>query len=350
MSEEDVYRAVERTGEPWKVGALLASAGVLFVVLLGASLLYVYYRKRRAELRFMRTKIGGRVSLGSGSYGKVHKAKLTVRSEGLLEMPVAVKTILLDEDSGARVQREVILLEKTSNLPNVVGYFRCDFVVTRWAHHIVMELMEGGNLAEALHGKLGVAMVPDARALTWDTGGKQLALRIVRGVIQLHSIQVVHCDITPSNILLNKAWTEAKIGDVGLGRYMLGSRLSPVSKVFGTLCYIAPEVHRSVRQDEASGVAQHYCNEKIDVFSLGVLLWQMVTGEKPYLEKMLPEMVEDMDRRGCTEEVQQVIRECLATDPRGRPCAWEVLARLKGSAEMRGSLGRERDTYAEVER
>lgn len=50
--------------------------------------------------------------------------------------------------------------------------------------------MQGGNLAEALHGKLGVAMVPDARALTWDTGGKQLALRIVRGVIQLHSIQV----------------------------------------------------------------------------------------------------------------------------------------------------------------
>ena len=134
-------------------------------------------------------------------------------------------------------------------------------------------------------------MVPDARELTWDTGGKQLALRIVRGVIQLHSIQVrsraeasclscrcrshivslsagcvqvVHCDITPSNILLNKAWTEAKIGDVGLGRYMLGSRLSPVSRVFGTLCYIAPEVHRSVRQDEASGVAQHYCNEKVN--------------------------------------------------------------------------------------
>ena len=38
--------------------------------------------------------------------------------------------------------QEVILLEKTSNLPNVVGYFRCDFVVTQWAHHIVMELME----------------------------------------------------------------------------------------------------------------------------------------------------------------------------------------------------------------
>lgn len=77
------------------------------------------------------------------------------------------------------------------------------------------------------------------------------------------STQVVHCDLKPSNILLSKDWKEAKIGDVGLGRYMLGSRLSTASRVHGTMCYIAPEVHHSVKQDGMSGAKKHFCDEKV---------------------------------------------------------------------------------------
>ena len=75
-------------------------------------------------------------------FTQVHRARLTFQPEGWNNMPVAVKTIFLDEGSWDRVKQEVAILEKTSNLPNVVGYYKCDYVLTHWAHHIVMELME----------------------------------------------------------------------------------------------------------------------------------------------------------------------------------------------------------------
>lgn len=75
-------------------------------------------------------------------FTQVHRAQLTFEPEGWNNMPVAVKTILLEEGSGDRVKQEVAILERTSNLPNVVGYYKCDYILTNWAHHIVMELME----------------------------------------------------------------------------------------------------------------------------------------------------------------------------------------------------------------
>ena len=83
------------------------------------------------------------------------------------------------------------------------------------------------------------------------------------GLTTLMSTQVVHCDIKPSNILLSKDWKEAKIGDVGLGRYMLGSHLSTASGVRGAVGYVAPEVHLSVKEHGVSGAKKHFCNEKV---------------------------------------------------------------------------------------
>ena len=86
-------------------------------------------------------------------------------------------------------------------------------------------------------------------------------------------MQVVHCDLKPSNILLDKTMTVAKIGDVGLSRAMTSNRLSTRSTVFGTLDYAAPEVLTTARCTEKvftkflSGCIEQCCHS----FLIGAL-------------------------------------------------------------------------------
>ena len=70
------------------------------------------------------------------------------------------------------------------------------------------------------------------------------------GAQGLHGVQVVHCDLKPSNILLDKTRRIAKIGDVGLSRAMTSNHLSTRSTIFGTLEYAAPEVLTTARCSE----------------------------------------------------------------------------------------------------
>ena len=72
--------------------------------------------------------------------------------------------------------------------------------------------------------------------------------------------QVVHCDLKPKNVLLNRDWTVAKIGDVGLARMKLDTHLSTTSTMHGTFLYAAPEV-----------LLRKQCDEKVIFLSLTVV-------------------------------------------------------------------------------
>lgn len=176
------------------------------------------------------------------------------------------------------------------------------------------------------------------------TAALGIALGVARGVTYMHRLGVVHGDIKPANIMLD-ARGVPKLADFGMARIARDER-APGSAPFGlgTPPYMAPEL--------LSG-DQHVVSTATDMFSFGVLLWQLVTGKRPWDEladdsrddamygrilfrvlmvgEVLP--LPDPDQVGCPMEIIELIARCISPLPSNRPSASEscsILAALIG--------------------
>ncbi|HEY5907193.1 MAG TPA: protein kinase [Vicinamibacteria bacterium] len=183
---------------------------------------------------------------------------------------------------------------------------------------IVMELVKGIPLQALLgQGKLGLA-----RAL-------ELALEVAEAMAEAHAHHVVHRDLKPSNVMVTPAG-RAKVIDFGLAKLLrLGSRLesgddtppwseTDPGRIVGTAAYMSPEQVRGRRVDPRS-----------DVFSFGVMLFELATGQTPFrrdtgvetLHAVLKEAAPRLPPAGlgaAHEPLQQILDRCLAKDPDGR--------------------------------
>jgi serine/threonine protein kinase len=134
---------------------------------------------------------------------------------------------------------------------------------------------------------------------------------VARGLAYLHSKRVVHLDLKSANILLSRTGA-AKIADVGMARVLNKSCLSALSGM-GTFAWSAPEV-----------LAGRRCTEKVDVYSWGVVLWEVCTGEAPVRGDMRALRVPEE----CPPEVAELYRRCVEEEPQARPTAAEVVQAL----------------------
>ncbi|KAL0039348.1 hypothetical protein WJX79_004186 [Trebouxia sp. C0005] len=202
--------------------------------------------------------------LGVGGYSEVYKAQ---RPDG---QEVAVK--VLHNADKVRLQMfamEVKVLMAVISHPNVVQFhgacLRDNLAM------IVLEYMEGGDLHEALMSVRCGAQ--GAGLLSWNRQGAKLALDIAKGLEFLHARKIVHCDIKTKNVLLNKGCSIAKLADCGVSRLLDSHAFSSTgtSTFRGTLAYAAPELLLGSK-----------CTDKVDMYSFGVLLWEIITHEKPF--------------------------------------------------------------------
>jgi len=246
---------------------------------------------------------GRYVVLGRGGFGVVYRGMLN----GV--QPVAVKVVRHPgKECRAVFLREVAILERVSRDRNVVQLYGTCFIEEDLM--IVTELMKGGDLREALSG-------PRGRELAWGARGRQVALDVTRGICFLHANNVIHRDLKSKNVLLSDDWSCAKIADVGAAAIHLDGYLTPgAGQVMGTLAWAAPELLLGQR-----------CTPKVDIFSLGVMLWEIATGGVPQRGFVEAPPIGD----ACPQEVADLVTACLDPDPANRPTAREVYDGLLAS-------------------
>ena len=198
--------------------------------------------------------------LGEGGMGKVYKAR-----DPLMERWVAIKTLTIQDDyQRARFQQEVRAAGKL-NHPHIVTIY--DVVVEGELAYILMELFEGGTLAGLL-----AAPVPWAETV-------RLLLPISEALAYAHSQRVIHRDVKPANILLSQEG-QVKLTDFGVARLEVARRLTTSSSTVGTPLYTAPE---QIRNEGVDGRA--------DIFSLGIVLFELITGRHPFGGETLAQVV-----------------------------------------------------------
>src|SRR5919205_4253717 len=206
------------------------------------------------------TLLDGRYRLdaevGTGGMSTVYRAFDTV-----LERPVAIKLMHSDiasrPDQIERFRREARAVAQLSH-PHIVTVI--DAGEDEGTPYIVFEYVEGETLKDRIrrHGRLPV---PEAVAY---------AIEVARALGAAHERQIVHRDVKPQNVLVDEEGT-AKVTDFGIARSLAEEGLTAEGRVLGTTDYVSPE--------QALG---HDVGPQSDIYSLGIVLYEMLTGDVPF--------------------------------------------------------------------
>src|SRR5215218_6669910 len=178
-----------------------------------------------------------------------------------LERPVAIKLmnreIATDSDQLERFKREARAVAQLSH-PHLVGVI--DYGEDQGRPYIVLEYVEGETLKERIRRK-GELDVSEAVAY---------AIEIARALGAAHARHIVHRDVKPQNVLIDEEGS-AKVTDFGIARSLDDDGLTADGRVLGTTDYVSPE--------QALG---HDVTGQSDLYSLGIVLYEMLTGEVPF--------------------------------------------------------------------
>jgi serine/threonine protein kinase/tetratricopeptide (TPR) repeat protein len=276
--------------------------------------------------------------IGAGGMGEVFRAH-----DRELGVKIAIKTVrperLGDSAAQERLRREALVARQVThrNVCRIFDVFRhrssadSDEVVV-----LAMELLEGPTLRQHLAAK---GPLPEREAL-------EIALQLCDGLQAAHEQGVVHQDLKPANVILTGEAGEhrAVITDFGLARPLASASeshsLTEVGVPAGTLDYMAPELLRGSPATVRS-----------DLYALGVLLFEMVTGALPHhsatnIAQLLKRFLEPAPSpRAATPSVSRkwdaVTRQCLDRDPGLRPASAARVGRaLRGVSPMGAHLNR----------
>ena len=245
-----------------------------------------------------------RAELGRGGMGVVYRAH-----DPLLNREVALKLIpptLLSPETEQRFQREAQLVAQMDH-PAVVPIF--DFGKHEGSLFFVMPVVQGTNLRWfEREGALTLGEVID------------IGIQVAEALEYSHSRGVIHRDIKPENIMVARedgSRVRVRIMDFGLARGATESRITKTGTIAGTLSYMSPE------QVAASGV-----DHRSDLYSLGTVLYECLTGEPPFsgeLQSILYRIVHEIPQpprslgADINEDLEAVILACIAKDPGKRP-------------------------------
>lgn len=255
------------------------------------------------NIDFSELTIGTRV--GIGFFGEVFRGIWNGTD-------VAIKVFLEQDLTTENMEdfcNEIYILSRLRH-PNVILFLGACMVPPHLS--MVTEYMEMGSLYYLIH------MSGQKKRLSWRRRLK-IIRDICRGLMCIHRMKIVHRDLKSANCLVNKHWT-VKICDFGLSRAMTDSPMTDSSSA-GTPEWMAPEL-----------IKNEPFSEKCDIFSLGVIMWELCTLSRPWDGISPVQVVYAVANEGSRLEIPEgplgkLIADCWA-EPQDRPSCQEVLTRL----------------------
>jgi eukaryotic-like serine/threonine-protein kinase len=240
--------------------------------------------------------------LGGGGMGVVYKAQdlKLGRSVALKFLP---PELTRDSDAKQRFAHEAKAASTLQHM-NICVVHDIDETADGQMF-ICMEYLEGDTLKSKIeHGPLKV------------DEAIEIARQITQGLVDAHEHGIIHRDIKPANVLVTRSGV-AKIVDFGLAKLSGRSMLTKTGSTLGTAAYMSPEQARGETADQ-----------RTDIWSLGVLLYEMLTGKRPFdaeyenaqLYSILnadPEPITGL-RSGVPMELERIVRKCLSKSPKER--------------------------------
>jgi len=252
--------------------------------------------------------------IGEGGFGSVYKAY-----DPDLQVCRALKIPAFQTDNVREILKEAQLMARLSH-PNMVAVHSLEQHDGRWA--VVMEYLEGGSLEDKLNS---IKTIPLGEALLYTEC-------IASALGSAHSMNIVHHDIKPANILFD-AKGVPKIADFGIAR-IVQSTNPEMSRVLGTVAYMSPE--------QLSGIADY----RSDIWSLGVMLYQMITGRFCFEGRSQGEVVKNitmgrpaplnLSTDGMPKAVERMIMRMLEKEPSDRYQSMDEV--MEAVSEVRAGL------------
>ena len=260
--------------------------------------------------------------LGKGACGEVFRAR-----DRVLGREVAVKRIRLDtfvepeqlERVKQRFLREAQVAAQLSH-PGIVTTH--DIVSGPTTSFIVMELVRGDTLQTVLQGRRRLSLAETLEILE----------QVSTALDHAHLAGIIHRDVKPANIMLQPSG-QVKVMDFGIAKLDSGANLTSTGLILGTPNYMSPEQARGQKVDA-----------RADVFSLGCVLYECVTGAKPFpgetiaaiLARILTEPPPSLDAEalGLPPALDQVLKHAMAREPSRRySSAGELMRAIRQAAE-----------------
>ena len=244
----------------------------------------------------------GRI-LGRGGMGTVYEGTCET-DDTVVALKVLTNSFEEDSEDRIRFESEIDTLKRLRH-PNIVRL--SGFGEEQGQLYYVMELVDGSSLHQELKKK---------RFFQWHEAAK-IGLDLCQALRHAHDRGVIHRDIKPANILLDKQGN-VKLSDFGIARFFGSQQITDAHTVIGTLEYMSPEQALALPISSSS-----------DIYSLGCVLYALLTGKPPFLARSLPELLRKHRndppapirsvRHDVPENLEYIVADLLQIRPEDRP-------------------------------
>lgn len=254
------------------------------------------------EIKYQRVKV-----LGTGSFGKAYLVKNN--ETNTLCTVKQLETYMMNQKERTDALKEAMML-KMMNHPNIVS-FQEVFMTRKHRLCIVMDYADGGDLHLSLTKRNG-SLVPEKDILEW-------LVQICFALIHVHDQRVLHRDLKTQNVFLMQTG-QIKLGDFGIAKVLEASKLYAKTMV-GTPYYLSPEI--------IEGKPYNYSS---DIWSLGVVLYEMTTLKHPFQADSLMILASMIMEEQCpppdpqySPDLHSLLNRSLSKQPRRRPNIKDIL-------------------------